>query len=454
MTLAKEEVKERIAQVLAENRVMNLASEGEASPWCVTVFFVEEGFDLLCLLESTSQTMANIRRNPRLAFTINRQVPDRFLQGTGLATIVGLPQEQRELFAHMCRKVPELEEFVRTVPGLVIIRIISERLSLTDMAAGVFPRVTLYRRGQEWLTREEMGSLRGPKAWLLATRPWSFPASVVPMLVGGALAHRAGEFSGGLFLLTLVGGLLFHIGANLSNTYFDFRRGVDSALDADDRILVDGILRPRQVATMGLAAFALGGAIGGYLVSQAGWAILALGGIGLALGVLYTADPLGYKYRALGDLGIFAAFGPVLVLGTYMVQTGEPDLLPFLFAVPLGLIIDAILHANNLRDVQADRRSGALTLAQLLGDDASRWVYAALVLAPYAFVAAFGAAISPWMLLPIVTVPLAWKTIRQTQVPAGELRAAIALLPQQTAQLSMVFGLLLAAGVLASSLAS
>ncbi len=128
------------------------------------------------------------------------------------------------------------------------------------------------------------------------------------------------------------------------------------------------------------------------------------------------------------------------------------DLLPFLFAVPLGLTIDAILHANNLRDVQADRRSGALTLAQLIGEDASRWVYAALVLAPYAFVAGFGAAVSPWMLLPIVTIPLAWKAVQQMRIRKEELRLAIALLPQQTAQLSMVYGLLLAAGVLASSL--
>jgi len=452
MAQKKEGLKGRIAQVLAENRVMNLASEGEASPWSLTVSFVEDGFDILCLVEATSQTTANLKHNPRLAFTIGQQVPDRFLQGMGLTTIVGLPAEHPELFARMCRKAPELEGFVQAIPGLIIVRIITERLSVSDMTAGVSPQVTLYRRGEEWLTKEEMGPLRRPKAWLLATRPWSFPASIVPMLVGGALAHRAGEFGGGLFVLTLLGGLLFHIGANLFNTYFDFRRGVDSSADADDRTLVDAILQPKEVITGGLVAFAVGAGIGGFLVWQAGFAILALGAIGLALGVFYTADPLGYKYKALGDLGIFAAFGPVLVLGTYMVQTEEMDLLPFLFAVPLGLIIDAILHANNLRDVQADRRSGARTLAQLLGEDASRWVYAALVLAPYAFVAGFGAAVSPWMLLPIVSIPLAWKAVQQMRIRKEELRPAIALLPQQTGQLSLVFGLLLAAGVLASSL--
>jgi 1,4-dihydroxy-2-naphthoate octaprenyltransferase len=452
MAQEKEGFKRRIAEVLAENRVMNVASEGEANPWCATAFFVEDGLDILCLLEATSQTMVNLRHNPRLAFTVGRQEPNRSLQGMGLATIVGPPKEHRELLARMSRKVPDLEGSVETGPGLTIVRIITERLSMSDTTAGTSPPVMLYRRGEEWLTKEEMGPLDRPRAWLLATRPWSFPASIVPMLVGGALAHRAGEFGGGLFVLTLVGGLLFHIGANLFNTYFDFRRGVDSAADADDRTLVDAILRPRDVVIGGLAAFAVGAGIGGFLVSQAGFAILALGVIGLALGVFYTADPLGYKYRALGDLGIFAAFGPILVLGAYMVQTERLDLLPLLFAVPLGLIVDAILHANNVRDAQADRRSGAITLAQLLGEDWSRWVYAALVLAPYGFVAGFGAAVSPWMLLPIVTIPLAWKALQPMRIGKEGLRPAIALLPQQTAQLSMVFGLLLAAGVLASSL--
>lgn len=445
-------VKKRIADVLTENRVMNLASEGATTPWCVTAFFVEDGFDLLFLLEETSQTMANLKQNPRLAFTINRQVPDRFLQGTGLAHVIGSPAEQPGLFSLMCRKVPELESFVENIPGLTIVRLISERISLSDMESGIFPRVTLRRRGKDWLPEGEMGPPSRPAAWAIATRPWSFPASVVPMLVGGALAHREGSFDATLLALTVLGGLLFHIGANLFNTYFDFRRGVDTAADADDRTLVDGILLPRQILAAGLTAFGAGIGIGGFLVWQDGAGLLALGGIGLALALFYTADPLGYKYRALGDLGIFVAFGPLLVLGAYMVQTERVDLLPFMLAVPLGLIIDAVLHANNIRDVEADRRGRARTLVHLLGDDASRWTYALLVLAPYGFVAALGVAVSPWMLLPAVSVPLAWKAVQQVGIRRKEMRPAIPLLPQQTAQLAMVFGLLMAAGVLASSL--
>jgi hypothetical protein len=203
--------------------------------------------------------------------------------------------------------------------------------------------------------RDQAAVPRGPKAWLLALRPWSFPASIIPMLVGGALAYRADFWDWPLFLLTLVGGLFFHIGANVTNTYFDFRRGADTVAHADDRTLVDSILRPRDVLLLTGVFFLAGAAIGGYLVSQSGWQLLTLGAVGLFLGLFYTADPLGYKYRALGDLGIFISFGPLLVLGSYFVQTEKLDLLPLLFSLPLGLLIVAIVHANNYRDAQAPR---------------------------------------------------------------------------------------------------
>src|SRR3990172_11949262 len=89
MSTEETALQDRISVVLAENKVMNVATAGEASPWCVTCFFAEEGFDLLFLVEHNSTTLANLRRNPRVAFTINRQTPDRFLQGVGTVEIIG-----------------------------------------------------------------------------------------------------------------------------------------------------------------------------------------------------------------------------------------------------------------------------------------------------------------------------------------------------------------------------
>jgi len=454
MIQSKTAIEEKVAQVLQDNTVLNVATQGDRGPWCATLYFVEEGLDLLCLVESGGRTMANLKRNHRVAFTINRQTPDRFLQGSGTAYVIGVPAENPALFDSMCSRRPQLREFAATVPGLVIVRIVNERLALSDLPAGIFPRVTLARRGDDWLLTGEEDALRGPRAWLFGLRPYSFPASLMSMLVGVALAYRDEFFDLPLFLLTLVGGLCFHAGANLVNTYFDFQRGLDSARDADDRTLVDSILEPRQVLAAAVVLFVIGGGIGGYLAWQSGWQILALGAAGLALGVFYTAQPLGFKYVALGDLGIFAAFGPLLVLGAYFVQTEKLDWLPLLFSIPLGLMVDAILHGNNFRDAEADRRVGGRTLAQFLGQRGSRYAYWFLLLSPYAFVIGFAAVVSPWVLLPIASIPLALRLARSISVGGAELRQALAFLPQQTAQLVLLYGGLLALGVLGSEVLS
>ncbi len=445
-------IEEKVAEVLQENTVMNMATQGDRGPWSATVYFVEEGFDLLCLVESRGRSMSNLNRNHRVAFSMNRQTPDRFLQGSGTAYVIGPPAENPALFDVMCGKQPQLRDFVATIPGLVIVRIVSERLALSDLPAGIFPRVTLARRADDWLLAREAGVLQGPRAWFFGLRPWSFPASLMPMLVGMALAQRDGFFDLPLFLLTLVGGLCFHAGANLVNTHFDFRRGLDSARDSDDRTLVDSMLEPGQVLAFAAACFLVGGSIGGYLAWESGWQLLALGAAGLTLGVFYTAEPLGFKYLALGDASIFVAFGPLLVVGAYFVQTGELAWLPLLFSIPLGLLVDAILHANNYRDAEADRRAGGRTLAQFLGQRGSRYGYWFLLLSPYAFVIGFAATVSPWALLPIATIPVALRMARQINVSGEALRRALAFLPQQTAQLNLLFGGLLALGILASDL--
>src|SRR5512136_940735 len=135
MVQEKAAIQEKVTELLRENTVMNVATQGDEGPWCNTLYFAEEGFDLLCLVESAGRTMANLKRNHRVAVTINRQTPDRFLQVSGTAYVIGPPAENPALFDFMCGKQPQLREFVTKVPGLVIVRIVSERLSLSDMAA-------------------------------------------------------------------------------------------------------------------------------------------------------------------------------------------------------------------------------------------------------------------------------------------------------------------------------
>jgi 1,4-dihydroxy-2-naphthoate octaprenyltransferase len=270
-------------------------------------------------------------------------------------------------------------------------------------------------------------------------RAYSWPASMVPVLIGSAIAHKAGVFSRTDFVLTLLSALSLQSGANLANTYFDFRNGVDQRGSSDDRALVDGLITPPAALRISITLFTAAAAAGIYLSLKRGLPGLpALGAAGFMLAWFYTAGGVRYKYRALGDLGIFLAFGPLLVTGTALIQTGRflPEAL--LASLPAGLLITAIVHANNMRDLDSDRGSGVKTLAGLLGLRRAKIFYRALLISAYALTCASGT----WpAALSAVSLPSAMK------LDAMSAREDFAALVRETAQFLAVFGLLFSAGI-------
>jgi 1,4-dihydroxy-2-naphthoate octaprenyltransferase len=207
---------------------------------------------------------------------------------------------------------------------------------------------------------------------LLAARPWSFPASLNAVFIANALAYSIGAFSFSKLLTTVLGTLFIHTAGNLTNSYFDFKNGLDKKESADDRTLFEVGLTPSQLWNFVVFCYAMATGIGATVVIfQCTDAMrLQLFGrlvIGLILAFSYTADPLKLKYHALGDVAIFLCFGPLLVEGTFFVQTSRTSVLPIIFSIPIGLLTEAILHVNNTRDIAADKIAGAFTLAQLLG---------------------------------------------------------------------------------------
>jgi len=224
------------------------------------------------------------------------------------------------------------------------------------------------------------------KKWFIILRAYSWPASIVPVALGSVTAWRHGAFSPLNFTLTLTAALLVHSAANLANTYFDFRKGVDRKETADDRGLVDGLISPASMLKLSLGLFAAGGALGLLLILKNRVpALLWIGAGGFALAWFYTATGFAYKYRALGEAGIFLTFGPGIVCGTALIQTGAfvPEAL--WASVPAGLLIVAILHANNMRDIRSDLESEFTTLAAALGGDKATKFYYALIFIPYLF---------------------------------------------------------------------
>ncbi|KAG7261703.1 hypothetical protein CRUP_008033 [Coryphaenoides rupestris] len=225
-------------------------------------------------------------------------------------------------------------------------------------------------------------------AYVLALRPWSFSASLTPVALGSALAYKLeGSVDLLVLLVCAVAVLVVHGAGNLVNTYYDFSKGIDHK-KSDDRTLVDEILAPQDVVLFG--------------------AVL-------------------YSYVALGDVVILITFGPLAVMFAHAVQVGYLSVLPLVYAVPLALNTEAILHSNNTRDMDSDRRAGIVTLAILLGPTLSYVLYNVLLIS---------------MALPLLTLPMAFPLEKQFR------SRCYARIPQKTAKLNLLMGLFYVFGII------
>src|SRR3954471_9581045 len=285
----------------------------------------------------------------------------------------------------------------------------------------------------------------------MAARVRTLPAAVAPVLVGTSLAGTEGVFRVGVFIAALLGAVFIQVGTNLSNDYSDARRGADTEDRLGPvRVPAGGLVPPRQVLRATYVTFGLAVLCGVYLVAVAGWVLLLIGAASILAGVLYTGGPRPYGYEGLGEVFVFLFFGIVAVAGSYYVQTERLEWEAFVLAVPVGLLAAAILVVNNVRDLETDRRAGKRTLAVRLGRGRTRGLYAAMVYlafltAPLPWVAG---SLSPWLLLPWLTLPLAASVVRlvRQHTDGPTLNEALA----RTGLLQLLFCVLLAAGLLLS----
>lgn len=285
------------------------------------------------------------------------------------------------------------------------------------------------------------------RLWLRATRPHSFAASLVPILVGSACAVLDGVFAVGLFVLTLGAGVLLQAGTNLVNDYFDWRSGAD-AVGPAGRILRERLLRPTDLRNMGLAAMALGSLAGLVIVAKAGWPVLMLGLIGVPLAYAYTAPPFKLAYRSLGELVVFVLMGPGMVVGAYLIQGAQRGLAtPLVASLAVGCLVAGILQVNNIRDIDLDRASGKRTLATRLGAWGARREYDLLLGGTYlVLLGAVALRVLPWpALLALASLPMAARLRALVNAEAEPDRLAPAV--PRAAALHLRFGLLLALGI-------
>ncbi len=289
------------------------------------------------------------------------------------------------------------------------------------------------------------------KLWFRAVRPFAYPASIIPVILGTSLAYLDGSFSLFLFMLTLIGGILLHTGTNLANDYFDYINGIDT-IDShgSSGVLVNSLLKPKQIFRGAIIALSLVIPIGIYLTILRGPWLMIIGIVGLLGGYFYTAEPVGYKYHGLGAPIVFLLMGPLMVIGPYFVQTGSFDILVLLASLPVGCLVSAILYANEYRDIKHDRSFGIISPSILLGRNKAKYIYYLLVGGAY-FVVAYmvmSSLLSGWALLTLITIPVALKPVRAIEAAAKEEESPeLPIIDVLTAQLHLQFGLLFVLGI-------
>jgi 1,4-dihydroxy-2-naphthoate octaprenyltransferase len=226
-----------------------------------------------------------------------------------------------------------------------------------------------------------------PKRWIIAARPWALPASTMPVVFGAALAVVFGgaRFSPVRFLWALATMVVLHSAANMLSDVFDFRRGLDRDITPVSGAIVRGWLTDRQVLHGSSILFALGTASGLLIALATGGSLFLVGAIGLAVGIFYSL----LKAHTMGDLAVFLDFGLLGAAGAWIVQTNGFSWLPVLWTVPMALLVSAILHANNWRDISSDAGKGVTTIAGRLGDKGSGAYYGCLIFAPFVLDLAF-----------------------------------------------------------------
>jgi 1,4-dihydroxy-2-naphthoate octaprenyltransferase len=287
-----------------------------------------------------------------------------------------------------------------------------------------------------------------PQRWLMAIRVPTLPAAVVPVLVGSALAAREGVFDVVIFAVTVLAALLIQIGTNLANDYFDHEKGADTAERlGPTRVTQSGLIPPATVRAAMLLSFALAALCGVYLIVVGGWPILVIGVISIICGIAYTGGPFPLGYHGLGDLFTFVFFGLVAVLGTYFLYTGALSTAAWLAALPVAMLVTAIIVVNNLRDAPTDAKAGKRTLAVIFGERFARVEYWVLVIGAYLMLPVLWLSdnATAWALLPLISLPLAVPLLRLIATGSG--RALNAGL-KGTGRLHLVFGTLLAIGLL------
>jgi 1,4-dihydroxy-2-naphthoate octaprenyltransferase len=281
--------------------------------------------------------------------------------------------------------------------------------------------------------------------WVAGARPRTLPASVVPVIVGTACAVGEGGIIVWRAIAAMVVALAIQVGTNYQNDYADGVRGTDSQRVGPVRLVASGLATPSEVRKAALLSMLVAAAAGLALAIAVSPWLLVVGAASFLAGYFYTGGPKPYGYLGFGELFVFVFFGLVATIGSAYVQIEKITSVAVVAAIPVGLLITALLVANNLRDIPTDGPAGKRTLAVRLGDKRTRWLYCLLILVAFLVLPIFGALGRPACALAFIAVVVARKPVQI--VLEGATGPALIPVLGATGRLIIVFGVLLAIGL-------
>ena len=300
------------------------------------------------------------------------------------------------------------------------------------------------------------------KKWWISIRPFSLPASTMPVIFGTVLAvvYGGASINIGYFLLALLGMVILHGASNILSDIHDYNRGLDKEPTPVSGGVVRKIISIKEAKNASIILFLIGSSIGLFLTWMTGIWLLAIGVGGLLVGVFYTTGTrISLKYNALGDLAVFMDFGILGALGAWYVQVGSLSWVPVIWAIPMATLVIAILHANNWRDIKSDRQGDIITIASILGDKRSLGYYAVLIYGPFLMV--LGLVLVPYFIFPdLVAMPFTFLiTLSALPIAINLWRKALKrenpdnpmdfiALDGATAKLNLTFGILCSAALI------
>lgn len=288
------------------------------------------------------------------------------------------------------------------------------------------------------------------KSILLAFRPKTLTAALVPCVAATALAYHNGSAQMSIFIYALLASFFIQIGTNLVNDAVDFKKGADTEKRiGPTRITQAGILKPRQVMVIGTLFFVAAILCGIPLVLQGGWSILIIGLLSVLMGYAYTAGPFPLAYLGLGEIFVILFFGLVAVMGLYFLHTGLWSMDAFVLGLQIGIHATVLIAINNLRDIHGDILVHKKTLAVRFGLQFGRFEIVALCFLPFILSLYWVQSHIIWAtILPIPTLFLALKISKQ--VALTEPSSAYNKFLAQSAGLHLLFGLLTSVGIILS----